>query len=235
VDPEFGTLGLRGLVNDLKPDLIADYTRAFLTACPLGTGLYVGPAPLVPHVGPGGDRHCARRRYRRYRLRQFAAPRVGARSHGGGCGGGEVKFSYIPPDHNGLTLDVPKGEIIKAAEPAILAAFGRPLDIGSAGLIPNTTAGAAWVARCVTAFGAATPIGRRIGVLSHSAVSRDLQKSYGSTWRGCSEDRTLRSFHPRKYNSIVGLGADLHCQMVIGTSARLTSLHRQEWRPVASC
>ena len=40
--PKFGTSGLRGLVTELTPDLVADYTRAFLAACETGTGLYVG-------------------------------------------------------------------------------------------------------------------------------------------------------------------------------------------------
>lgn len=42
MDPKFGTSGLRGLVTDLTPDLVADHIRAFLHACPMGTGLYVG-------------------------------------------------------------------------------------------------------------------------------------------------------------------------------------------------
>ncbi|PTX40384.1 hypothetical protein C8N44_13439, partial [Allosediminivita pacifica] len=32
--PKFGTSGLRGLVTELTPDLVADHTRAFLAACP---------------------------------------------------------------------------------------------------------------------------------------------------------------------------------------------------------
>ena len=40
--PKFGTSGLRGLVVELTPDLVADHVRAFLSACPVGTGLFVG-------------------------------------------------------------------------------------------------------------------------------------------------------------------------------------------------
>ena len=40
--PKFGTSGLRGLVSELTPDLVADHIRAFMHACPVGTGLYVG-------------------------------------------------------------------------------------------------------------------------------------------------------------------------------------------------
>ena len=34
--PKFGTSGLRGLVSDLTPDLVAAHTRAFLAACETG-------------------------------------------------------------------------------------------------------------------------------------------------------------------------------------------------------
>ena len=40
--PKFGTSGLRGLVTELTPDLVADYTRAFLASCEVGTGLFIG-------------------------------------------------------------------------------------------------------------------------------------------------------------------------------------------------
>jgi hypothetical protein len=37
--PKFGTSGLRGLVVELTPALVADHVAAFLRACPLGTQL----------------------------------------------------------------------------------------------------------------------------------------------------------------------------------------------------
>ena len=40
--PKFGTSGLRGLVTELTDDLVAEYTRAFLTACPHGGAVHVG-------------------------------------------------------------------------------------------------------------------------------------------------------------------------------------------------
>jgi phosphomannomutase len=39
--PKFGTSGLRGLVIELTQDLVADHVRAFISACPVGTGLFV--------------------------------------------------------------------------------------------------------------------------------------------------------------------------------------------------
>ena len=40
--PKFGTSGLRGLVTELTDALVADYIRAFIAACPMGSGLYIG-------------------------------------------------------------------------------------------------------------------------------------------------------------------------------------------------
>lgn len=40
--PKFGTSGLRGLVTELTPDLVGAHVAAFLRACPVGTGLFVG-------------------------------------------------------------------------------------------------------------------------------------------------------------------------------------------------
>jgi phosphomannomutase len=40
--PKFGTSGLRGLVSELTPDLVAAHVQAFLRACPVGDGLFVG-------------------------------------------------------------------------------------------------------------------------------------------------------------------------------------------------
>ena len=37
--PKFGTSGLRGLVVELTPDLVADHVRAFGRVCEVGTGL----------------------------------------------------------------------------------------------------------------------------------------------------------------------------------------------------
>ena len=37
--PKFGTSGLRGLVTELTPELVADHVRAFIAACDIGNGL----------------------------------------------------------------------------------------------------------------------------------------------------------------------------------------------------
>jgi len=40
--PKFGTSGLRGLVTELTPDLVGAHVQAFIAACHVGTGLWVG-------------------------------------------------------------------------------------------------------------------------------------------------------------------------------------------------
>ncbi len=86
-----------------------------------------------------------------------------------------VTGSHIPADRNGLKFYLPHGETTKEDEAAILAALGRAPS-GKAGpqSVENTSAGADWVARYVTAFGPGALAGLRLGVWSHSAVSRDL-------------------------------------------------------------
>ena len=42
MSPKFGTSGLRGLVTELTPDLVAAHVSAFAQVCPMGTGLWVG-------------------------------------------------------------------------------------------------------------------------------------------------------------------------------------------------
>jgi phosphomannomutase len=84
-----------------------------------------------------------------------------------------VTGSHIPADRNGLKFYVPGGEIGKADEVAILANLGR-VGAGLAGTVTkNTTSGADYVARNVSAYGDALQ-GKTIGVYSHSAVGRDL-------------------------------------------------------------
>ena len=75
-----------------------------------------------------------------------------------------VTGSHIPADRNGLKFYTPAGEITKADEAAILAELGRPRRADGRAARPATTAGADWVARYVTAFGAQALAGLRIGV-----------------------------------------------------------------------
>ena len=174
--PKFGTSGLRGLVTELTPDLVGAHVQAFIRACPVGTGLFVGrdlrpSSPAIAGMVADAARaaglvvtDCG----------DVPTPALALAAMEAGAGAVMITGSHIPADRNGLKFYTPLGEITKDHEAAILAALGGKTDTvsGPQGT-QNTTAGAAYVARFVTAYGTALT-GLRIGVYSHSAVGRDL-------------------------------------------------------------
>ena len=174
--PKFGTSGLRGLVTELTPDLVGAHVRAFLRACPMGSGLYVArdlrsSSPAIAAVVIAAARaegvavtDCG----------AVPTPALALAAMGAGAAAVMVTGSHIPDDRNGLKFYTPEGELTKAGEAAILAALpAAPRDIA-----PGSLAAAdpvpAYLARYRTAFGPTALAGQRIGVWSHSAVGRDL-------------------------------------------------------------
>ena len=174
--PKFGTSGLRGLVTELTPDLVADYTRAFIAACPTGGGVFVGrdlraSSPRIARVVIDTARaegvavtDCG----------ALPTPALALAAMGAGQAAVMVTGSHIPADRNGLKFYVPGGEISKDDEAAILAALGRAPGSGQGALREGFGAGAAYAARYARAFGAEALRGLRIGVYQHSSVARDL-------------------------------------------------------------
>ena len=173
--PKFGTSGLRGLVTELTADLVADHVRAFIAACPVGTGLFVA-RDLRPSSPDIADMVIAAARGEGLDVTDCGdvpTPALALASMGAGAAAVMVTGSHIPADRNGLKFYVPGGEIGKADEAAILANLGRN-SAGLAGTVSiNTTSGADYVARNVAAYAGALQ-GKTIGVYSHSAVGRDL-------------------------------------------------------------
>ena len=174
--PKFGTSGLRGLVTELTADLVADHLRAFLHACPLGAGLWLGrdlraSSPDLAVVVAETARaagvdvvDCG----------AVPTPALALAAFAGGGAAVMVTGSHIPADRNGLKFYTPTGEITKADEAAILRNLGRSADTGPRGTLRHDPhAGARWVARYVAAFGPDHLAGLRLGLWSHSAVSRD--------------------------------------------------------------
>lgn len=177
--PKFGTSGLRGLVTELTPDLVAAHVRAFLAACPVGTGLWVGrdlraSSPDLARVVIETAREAGRD------VTDCAAlptPALAMAAMQAGAAAVMVTGSHIPADRNGLKFYVPTGEITKADETAILSRLGAvaPASGGRRGALRTVAeAGERWVARMVAAFGARALQGMRVGVWAHSAVARDL-------------------------------------------------------------
>ena len=175
--PKFGTSGLRGLVTDLTPDLVGAHVTAFLRACPVGTGLFVG-RDLRPSSPDIAAMVAAAGQATGIQVTDCGAvptPALALAAMQAGASAVMITGSHIPADRNGLKFYTPEGEITKAHEAAILAALDTHSDpVSGPEVILNTTAGADYVARFVTAFGSHALDGLRIGVYSHSSVGRDL-------------------------------------------------------------
>lgn len=176
--PKFGTSGLRGLVTELTPGLVADHIRAFVRACPMGTGLWVGQdlRPSSPDLAAVVLSTARNMGLETVDCGAVPTPALALASMGAGAAAVMITGSHIPADRNGLKFYLPGGEIAKTDEAAILAALAGPSSDVSPGPVSrrNITAGPDWVARYVTAFGVNALAGLRLGVWSHSAVSRDL-------------------------------------------------------------
>ena len=174
--PKFGTSGLRGLVVELTPDLIGAHVAAFLRACPVGTGLFVGRDLRDSSPRIAGD-VIAAARGAGVDVTDCGAvptPALALAAMGAGASAVMVTGSHIPADRNGLKFYTPGGEITKAHEAAILAALDATAPTGPESALAQADPGPAFVARYVSAFGPAALAGKRIGVWSHSAVGRDL-------------------------------------------------------------
>lgn len=174
--PKFGTSGLRGLVVELTPDLIASHVAAFLRACPVGSGLFVGRdlRDSSPRIASGVIAAARAAGVDVTDCGAVPTPALALAAMAAGAGAVMVTGSHIPADRNGLKFYTPQGEITKAHETAILAALDAPAAGRPGGALAAAGPGPAFVARYVTAFGPQALAGRRVGVWSHSAVGRDL-------------------------------------------------------------
>ena len=174
--PKFGTSGLRGLVTELTDDLVADYTRAFLTACPHGGAVHVGQdlrasSPRIAAAVSGAVRAMGLRVVDHGVL---PTPALALASMGAGQAAIMVTGSHIPADRNGLKFYLPGGEIAKTDEVAIGAALGSVSETAEIGeLVQEAGAVPAYVVRYVDAVGAQALSGLRVGVYEHSSVARD--------------------------------------------------------------
>ncbi|HEY0213223.1 MAG TPA: phosphomannomutase [Paenirhodobacter sp.] len=173
--PKFGTSGLRGLVVDLTPDLVADYTRAFIKACPNGGTIMVGQdyRPSSPDIAAVVLRTIADQGLHAVDLGALPTPALALASLSAGAAAIMVTGSHIPADRNGLKFYIPSGEITKHDETAILSALGGPAARATGTTETRTDASALYAARYITAFGAAALDGLRIGVYRHSSVARE--------------------------------------------------------------
>ncbi|WP_439119505.1 phosphomannomutase [Marivita sp.] len=174
--PKFGTSGLRGLVTELTDDLVADYTRAFLTACPHGGSVHVGQdlRASSPRIAAAVIAAVRAMGLRAVDHGVLPTPALALASMGAGQAAIMVTGSHIPADRNGLKFYLPGGEIAKMDEAAIGAALGSvSVSVEMGDVQRAVSAVPSYVSRYVEAFGADALKGLRIGVYEHSSVARD--------------------------------------------------------------
>lgn len=173
--PKFGTSGLRGLVTDLTPALIADYVRAFAATCPMGSSLYVAhdlraSSPDISAVVVSAGRAAG------LEVKQCGAaptPALALAAMQEGAAAIMITGSHIPADRNGLKFYTPDGEITKSHEIAISAALGRDWHDHDRppSMLHDIVTG--YIRRYEYSFAGALD-GMNIGVYCHSAVGRDI-------------------------------------------------------------
>ncbi|NDW54616.1 phosphomannomutase [Aliiroseovarius sp. PrR006] len=174
--PKFGTSGLRGLVTELTENLVQDYTRAFLEACPHGGALFLGRdlRPSSPAISATVAAAAQAQGVSVFDCGALPTPALALAALKAGNAAIMITGSHIPSNRNGLKFYVPSGEISKEDEQSIQANLGR----GSLGLAApitnNDTARMQYVARYINGFGSGALTGFRIGVYQHSSVARDI-------------------------------------------------------------
>ncbi|WP_238368502.1 phosphomannomutase [Mesobacterium pallidum] len=176
--PKFGTSGLRGLVVELTPELVADHVRAFVAACETGGTVCVGRdlRPSSPRIA--GDVIAAVRSMgvRAVDCGALPTPALALEAQRRGAAAVMVTGSHIPADRNGLKFYSTAGEITKADEQAITGALGTAPGGSEGAMEVETGADERFTDRYVDAFGAGALAGRHIGLYAHSAVGRELMR-----------------------------------------------------------
>jgi mannose-6-phosphate isomerase class I len=216
VEVSFGTSGLRGLVTDLTnlecyatvSGFLAWLRRERGSAAPAaGSAVYLAgdlrpsTASLVPGTPLRGEilqaavQAVTDAGLSPVYLGAIPTPALALFARARTAPSVMVTGSHIPFERNGIKLATPTGEVLKADEPAILAAvkaarereYERPAEeslFDATGMfraekrpaLPEVTPGAEqeYEARYASAFPAGFLAGRRIMVWEHSAVGRDL-------------------------------------------------------------
>lgn len=180
---KFGTSGLRGLVTEMTDAVSAAWTAAFIAH--LDQEGDKAAAILVGHdLRPSSPRIAAacRGAIRDAGLSAIdcgvvPTPALALEAARRGLPAVMVTGSHIPFDRNGLKFYRAGGEITKADEVGIRAAFGHARAATDAGAEETAEIGGAYVTRNVLFFGPGILAGRRVGVWQHSAAGRDLTRA----------------------------------------------------------
>jgi len=177
--PKFGTSGIRGLVSELTPDLVAAYVSSFVRTCDTGGRLFVGrdlreSSPAIADVVKDTARALGQDVVDCGALPTPALALAASQAKAGAI---MITGSHIPADRNGIKFYTTQGEISKDDEARINAALGaEEAQAVSLGQLHDgaAAAGQAYVARYTDVFGPDALAGLKIGVYQHSSVARDL-------------------------------------------------------------
>ncbi len=174
--PKFGTSGLRGLVTELTPDCVGRHVAAFVSTCPVGTGLFVAHdlRPSSPSIADTVADAAKAAGLQVTMCGAVPTPALALAAMRASAAAVMVTGSHIPADRNGLKFYTPAGEITKMHEQAITGALGlTPQTVGGPPFKRDETAGDKYIGRYLAAYDGAL-LGKRIGVYAHSAVGREL-------------------------------------------------------------
>ena len=174
--PKFGTSGLRGLVSELSDGLCAGYVRAFLQITPHSGRLMIGRdlRPSSERIATAVAAAAAAEGLIPVDCGALPTPALALAAMEAGAPSVMVTGSHIPADRNGLKFYTPTGEITKADEAAILAAYSGAADCPRVDAEQDPEALPAYRRRYLGFLGRSALSGLRIGVYEHSSVARDL-------------------------------------------------------------
>ncbi|SPF81807.1 phosphomannomutase [Pseudoprimorskyibacter insulae] len=176
--PKFGTSGLRGLVTELTPELVQDYTVSFTQTCDTGGVVYVGwdLRPSSPDIARAVIAAVRAQGLTLCVAGVLPTPALAAAAAKAGAGAIMITGSHIPADRNGLKFYTTQGEISKADEANILAHLDSTRAWAEETPLPASDEGALrdYVARYAAAFGGDALTGLTVGVYQHSSVARDV-------------------------------------------------------------
>jgi phosphomannomutase len=190
---KFGTSGLRGLAVDFTPELITRYVQAFVLRLEelridLSKGILLSGdfRESTPRIVGEIKRALGELNIEAVVLDPLPSPALAFGCHLSDIAGIMVTGSHIPGDRNGIKFFLPKGEIEKKDEAAILANLGKPArpfasksDAIPASLEtsdPRSTE-TTFIRRYTGYFGADALRGLRIAVYEHSSCARDTLRA----------------------------------------------------------
>lgn len=179
VAPKFGTSGLRGLVSELTDETCARYARAFLQVCGNGAPVLLGRdlRPSSQRIANAVAAGAASVGVRVVDCGAVPTPALALAALSRNAPSVMVTGSHIPADRNGLKFYSARGEITKAEEAAISEAAAKdsdPISTAEVATDHDQHAGARYLARYLSYFGAKVLSGLRVGVYQHSSVARDM-------------------------------------------------------------